>query len=65
MHDTERFSFVKILATETPMEVNNIVVPIAIATAIIFIVVTTAIFLIVLVLSIVVRRKSGGFYTNA
>ena len=57
--------FFKILVTETLMEVNNIVVPIAIATAIVFIVVTTAAFLVVLVLSTVVRRKSGGFYTSA
>ena len=47
------------------MEVNNIVVPVAIATAIVSIAVTTAIFLIMIVLSIVVRRKSGEHYINA
>ena len=56
---------VYLLATETPMEVNSIVVPVAIATAIISIVVTTAIFLIVLVMIVVIRRKSGEHYTNA
>ena len=65
MHATESYSFVNILATEKPMEVNNIVIPVSIATAIIFIAVTTTIFLIVLVVIVVVRRKSGGHYTNA
>ena len=46
------------------MDVSNIAVPVAIATAIVTIVVTTAIFLIVTVLIIVVRRKSGEHYTN-
>ena len=44
------------------MDICNMVVPVAIATAIVSIVVTTAIFLIVNVLIIVIRRKSGEHY---